>query len=272
MADPIRAEVVLVDDPLNRGRVKIRCPALGAEWEGWAEVLRPYPAAPPPTYAAGAVVMILFEGGDPDFPIVLGALSSDRDLPGAELATKLPQTDYERSNLGFPAETLAQLDQIVAATEARATRGREWVLGSLRRDSPAVLFSGPAGTGKTLTAQILAKELGVDLYRVELSRVISRYIGETEKNLQALFAAAEASGAVLFFDEAEALFGKRSDVKDSHDRYANVETSWLLQRLEAHRGLVILATNRKQAIDPAFTRRLAAIVDFPMPDPAHRGG
>jgi len=116
-----------------------------------------------------------------------------------------------------------------------------------------------------MAAQILARELGIDLFRIDLARVVSKYIGETEKNLRAVFAEAEARGAILFFDEADALFGKRSEVKDSHDRYANVEVAWLLQRLEQYAGLVILATNRKQNIDPAFLRRLAAVVSFPVP-------
>jgi len=129
----------------------------------------------------------------------------------------------------------------------------------------AVLLTGPAGTGKTLAAESLAGTMGRDLVRVDLGRVISRYIGETEKNLSRLFATAEARGAVLFFDEADALFGKRSDVKDSHDRYANVEVSYLLQEIESYRGLVVLASNARQNIDPAFLRRLRYVVDLPGP-------
>jgi len=132
------------------------------------------------------------------------------------------------------------------------------------------LFSGPSGTGKTLAAEVLAHELGLDLYHVDLSAVVSKYIGETEKNLRRVFDAAESGGAVLFFDEADALFGKRSEVKDSHDRYANLEVSYLLQRMEAFRGLAILTTNLKSALDEAFERRLRFKVAFPFPDAAQR--
>ncbi len=130
-----------------------------------------------------------------------------------------------------------------------------------------VLFAGPAGTGKTMAAQVLARELQLDLYRVDLSAIVSKYLGETEKNLARLFAAAEAAKAILFFDEADALFGKRTEVGHAHDRHANLETSFLLQRLESHRGLVILTSNQKANLDPAFTRRLRFVVDFPVKRP-----
>jgi hypothetical protein len=133
------------------------------------------------------------------------------------------------------------------------------------------LFAGPSGTGKTMAAEVLARELGLDLYRIDLATVVSKYIGETEKNLKRLFDAAEAGGAILLFDEADALFGKRSDVKDSHDRYANIEVSYLLQRMEAYRGLAILTTNLKTALDQAFLRRIRFIVHFPFPDAQLRG-
>jgi SpoVK/Ycf46/Vps4 family AAA+-type ATPase len=126
-----------------------------------------------------------------------------------------------------------------------------------------VLFAGGPGSGKTTAARAIAGALRRDLFWVDLSAVVDKYIGETEKNLDQLFAAAEAASAVLLFDEADALFGQRSEVKDSHDRYANLEVAYLLRRLEAHSGLVILTANRKQAIDPAFLRRLRFVIDFP---------
>ncbi|MGA2288458.1 ATP-binding protein [Bradyrhizobium sp.] len=134
----------------------------------------------------------------------------------------------------------------------------------------SALFAGPSGTGKTMAAEVLANALRLDLFRIDLSQVVSKYIGETEKNLRSIFDAAEEGAAVLLFDEADALFGKRTDVKDSHDRYANIEVSYLLQRMEAYRGLAILTTNRKSALDQAFLRRLRFVVEFPFPQPAER--
>jgi hypothetical protein len=134
----------------------------------------------------------------------------------------------------------------------------------------SALFSGPSGTGKTLAAEVLAGELKLDLYRIDLSAVVSKYIGETEKNLKQVFDAAEEGGALLLFDEADALFGKRSEVRDSHDRYANIEVGYLLQRMEAYRGLAILTTNLKASLDKAFQRRLRFSVNFPFPDAAQR--
>jgi SpoVK/Ycf46/Vps4 family AAA+-type ATPase len=135
----------------------------------------------------------------------------------------------------------------------------------------AALFAGPSGTGKTLAAEILAADLQLDLFRIDLSAVVSKYIGETEKNLRAVFDAAERNGSVLFFDEADALFARRSEIKDSHDRYANLEVNFLLQRMEDYRGLAVLASNRKDVIDEAFLRRLRFIVEFPFPDAKQRG-
>lgn len=132
------------------------------------------------------------------------------------------------------------------------------------------LFAGPSGTGKTLAAEIVAGDLGVDLYKVDLANLVSKYIGDTEKNLSRVFDAAEASRVVLFFDEADALLGKRSAVSDAHDRYANIEVAYLLQRLEAYEGIVVLATNLASNLDPAFLRRLHVVVEFPVPGPAER--
>jgi hypothetical protein len=134
----------------------------------------------------------------------------------------------------------------------------------------SALFAGPSGTGKTLAAEALATSLSLDLYRLDLSAVVSKYIGETEKNLRRIFDAAEGGGALLLFDEADALFGKRSEVKDSHDRYANIEVSYLLQRMESFRGLAILTTNMKSSLDQAFQRRLRFMIDFPFPDEVQR--
>jgi SpoVK/Ycf46/Vps4 family AAA+-type ATPase len=132
------------------------------------------------------------------------------------------------------------------------------------------LFTGPSGTGKTLSAEIMANELGLDLYKVDLSIVVSKYIGETEKNLSRVFQEAQDSNAILFFDEADALFGKRSEIKDAHDRYANIEINYLLQQVEEYEGAIILASNMKKNIDEAFLRRLHFAIEFPFPDESHR--
>jgi AAA+ superfamily predicted ATPase len=150
---------------------------------------------------------------------------------------------------------------------------REWGWGAnsgSRGLGIAALFAGESGTGKTMAAEVLANELDLDLFRIDLSMVVSKYIGETEKNLRQVFDAAEDGGAILFFDEADALFGKRSEVRDSHDRYANIEVGYLLQRMESYRGLAILTTNLKNAIDTAFLRRIRFVVNFPFPDEKSR--
>jgi len=169
-------------------------------------------------------------------------------------------------------ESLRQLRQIAAQVRGRYRVYEEW--GYARRMTRGLginaLFAGESGTGKTMAAEVIANELKLHLYRIDLSAVVSKYIGQTEKNLRKLFDAAEQGGAILFFDEADALFGKRSEVKDSHDRYANIEINYLLQRMEAFSGLAILATNMKSALDPAFMRRLRFIVNFPFPGPAER--
>jgi ATP-dependent 26S proteasome regulatory subunit len=159
------------------------------------------------------------------------------------------------------------LREIVAHVRQRGTVYQEWGFESVLRRGLGVtaLFSGGSGTGKTLAAEVVAKELGLDLFVIDLSQVVSKYIGETEKNLRRVFDAAERGGALLLFDEADALFGKRSEVKDSHDRYANLEVSYLLMRMEAYRGLAILTTNMKKALDNAFMRRIRFAVDFPFP-------
>jgi SpoVK/Ycf46/Vps4 family AAA+-type ATPase len=132
------------------------------------------------------------------------------------------------------------------------------------------LFYGPSGTGKTLTATLLGKYTGKDVFRIDLSRVVSKYIGETEKNLAKLFDKAEHKNWILFFDEADALFGKRTDIRDAHDKYANQEVAYLLQRIESYNGLVILATNQRGNIDDAFARRFQTIIHFPVPRPDER--
>lgn len=164
------------------------------------------------------------------------------------------------------------LRRIEVSVRQRTTVYERWGFAAkgLRNLGISALFAGGSGTGKTMAAEVLAHALHLDLFRIDLSQVVSKYIGETEKNLSRIFDAAEEGSVVLLFDEADALFGKRTEVKDSHDRYANVEISYLLQRMECYRGLAILTTNRKSALDHAFLRRLRFIIDFPFPEPAQR--
>jgi hypothetical protein len=179
---------------------------------------------------------------------------------------------YTWQDVVLPEEEIAILHEVVATIRGRARVLEEWGLGKKLVPNPgiSVLFAGPPGTGKTLSAQVIAAELGMDLYRIDLSTVVSKYIGETEKNLERIFSQAANSNTILFFDEADAIFGKRSDVKDAHDRYANIEVSYLLQRIENFDGVVILASNLRSNLDEAFIRRLQFIVDFPFPDEAQR--
>lgn len=169
-------------------------------------------------------------------------------------------------------ETLARLQTITSAVRSRHVVYGRWGFGARDAAGTGVkaLFAGPSGTGKTMAAGIIARELGLDLFRIDLAAMVSKWLGETEKNLNRVFAAARAGNAMIFFDEADALFGKRSEVKDAHDRYANIEVSHLLQKLEAHDGAVVLASNLKRNMDDAFTRRLHYIVEFPAPDAVQR--
>jgi ATPase family associated with various cellular activities (AAA) len=176
------------------------------------------------------------------------------------------------SDLILPAAELMKLHEIVQQIRHRHQVYGNWGYGLQHSRGLGItaLFAGASGTGKTLAAEVLANDLHIDLYRVDLSSIVSKFIGETEKNLSRVFDAAERAGAVLLFDEADALYGKRSEVKDSHDRFANLQVSYLLQKMETYRGLAILTSNLKQSLDPAFIRRLRFVVDFPFPAAAER--
>ncbi|HYT39259.1 MAG TPA: ATP-binding protein, partial [Acidimicrobiia bacterium] len=173
-------------------------------------------------------------------------------------------------DLVLPPDQLAQLKELAARYRNRATVYGGWGFRPAPSAGVVALFAGPSGTGKTLAAEILAGDLALELYKLDLAAVVSKYIGETEKNLDQVFDAAAAGNVVLFFDEADALFGKRTEVSDAHDRYANLETAYLLQRLESYDGVVVMATNLSKNIDTAFLRRLHAMVEFPVPEEAER--
>jgi hypothetical protein len=202
---------------------------------------------------------------------LLDAARSVCAAAGGEM-TRAVHTTFEWDDLVLPAPVRERLTDLLRAVELRARVLDEW--GFQRRLGQAggvkAMFAGPSGTGKSMAASLIAKALSLDLHRVELAATVSKYIGETEKNLDRAFDTARAANAILFIDEADALFGKRSEVKDAHDRYANVETAYLLQKMEDHDGVVILATNLANNIDNAFSRRMHFIVEFPLPDVPRR--
>ena len=217
-------------------------------------------------------------GGDAPDPASSPGLdelfAAARSLSGRELVrlTRKIEPRQSWSDLVLPPDQLAQLSEITTQARLRPKVFGEWGFGRKLSNGKGLsaLFVGPPGTGKTMAAEVIAGELRLDLYKIDLSQVISKYIGESEKNLDRVFRAAENANLVLFFDEADALFGKRSEVRDSHDRYANVEIAYLLQKMDEYEGVAILATNLRQNLDEAFLRRLQFVVEFPFPDEEHR--
>jgi SpoVK/Ycf46/Vps4 family AAA+-type ATPase len=215
------------------------------------------------------------DGDSPMRPLELPDLfeaaraQSEATLEG--LARKIEPV-HSWDQIVLPEDTLAQLQEMCQQVVYRHRVLDEWGFGNRLSVGKAVtaLFVGPPGTGKTMAADIIAHELGLDLYKIDLSGMVSKYIGETEKNLRRIFSAAENANAILFFDEADALFGKRSEVRDSHDRYANIEVAYLLQQMDQYQGVAILATNLRQNMDEAFVRRLGFAIDFPFPDEEQR--
>jgi hypothetical protein len=187
------------------------------------------------------------------------------DFPAEYIETSMDWDDLVLNPI-----TWSQIREIEHWIKHNDTLLNEWGMGKRVKPGYRALFYGPPGTGKTLTATLLGKHTGKDVFRVDLSRIVSKYIGETEKNLSRLFDKAENKNWILFFDEADALFSKRTDIRDAHDKYANQEVAYLLQRIETYNGLVILASNQRANIDDAFVRRLQAIIPFPMPQAEER--
>ena len=211
------------------------------------------------------------DGEETVLEFLMAAARAQSDSGLGKLAVKVSvRQGWE--DLVLPDVTLRQVKEVAAAVRHRQVVYGEWGFGEHAAAGRGlkVLFAGASGTGKTMTAGVIASDLGLDLYRIDLAGVVSKYIGETEKNLDRIFNAARSSNAILFFDEADALFGKRSEVKDAHDRYANIEVAYLLQKMEEHEGAVILASNLSKNIDTAFSRRMHYVVEFPMPDETHR--
>jgi AAA+ superfamily predicted ATPase len=205
-------------------------------------------------------------------PGVGGISAAVRRLAAGHISTLAPRTRPARGwdDLVLDADRTERLREVVARYRHKRKVFGTWGFPPFPSAGVVGLFSGPSGTGKTLAAEIIGGELLLDLYKVDLAALVSKWVGETEKNLAQVFAAAEASNVLLFFDEADALFGRRSEVSDSHDRYANIEVAYLLQRLERYEGLVLMATNLATNIDPAFLRRVHIHVDFPMPEEPER--
>jgi ATPase family associated with various cellular activities (AAA) len=201
---------------------------------------------------------------------LIAACRAELDIDIGELA-QIVNPRFTAAELVLPPKQQALFDDIYQAMKSLTAVHYEWGTGKAWNECGiSVLFSGLPGTGKTMAAEILAAKLELPMYRIDLSQVVNKYIGETEKNLKRLFDAADISDSLLFFDEADALFGRRTEVKDAHDRYANLEISYLLERMERFKGLAILATNRKKDLDEAFLRRLRYIIDFPLPDVRER--
>ncbi len=257
---------------------EIAQPTAAEQYELWAGALGPLEDEAPSTLAAqfnldpatiaqtAATAQLDGAGADRVIDRLWQACRSASRPRLESLAQRLePMATWD--DLVLPPDTTALLRQITDQVRQRLRVYDSWGFRAKMNRGLGIsaLFAGESGTGKTMAAEVLANDLRLDLYRIDLSAVVSKYIGETEKNLRRLFDAAEDGGAILFFDEADALFGKRSEVKDSHDRYANIEINYLLQRMEAYRGLAILATNMKSALDSAFMRRLRFIVSFPFP-------
>jgi hypothetical protein len=228
-----------------------------------------------PEQIEGAVTSAILQAGYEKVPIGAEELregARSQNASGLERLAHRIRPSVGWDDLVLPRQPLLFLHELSDRARLRPQVLDRWGMreGGRKGEGISALFAGPPGTGKTMAAEVIAMALGFDLYTIDLATVVDKYIGETEKNLDRIFNEAERVNGVLFFDEADALFGKRSDVKDAHDRYANVETAFLLQRMEAFDGIAVLATNLRSNLDEAFARRLDALIDFPMPDVEHR--
>ena len=269
-----RREVIAIElEPITSAqRVTLwqrAIPSLGID--AAATLATMYPLAPALIHTAGRLAVRQRGAADVQPADIAASLRSILDDRLAGLATRITCTQTW-DDVVLPEDQITALVELMARIRERSTVYEEWGFAAKvgRGLGVSALFSGPPGTGKTMTAGLIAKELGVELYQVDISKIVSKWIGETEKNLAALFDAAEAGHAIILFDEADALFGKRTEIRSSNDRYANQEVNFLLQRLETYSGVVILTTNHETAIDDAFRRRLSLHVQFPMPEREER--
>jgi hypothetical protein len=272
-AELVRVQMPAPDARLRTVAWQLALAGDGPEAEGWAAQLGPRYRLTQGRIRA-AVQAARTAGADGDRLGLESLATACLEQSGAlleELAVRV-RPRYGWADLVLPEDRIALLGEICAQIRHHERVFDGWGFG--RRIAHgrglSALFSGPSGTGKTLAAEVIAGQAGLDLYKVDLAGVVSKYIGETERNLARIFSEAQNSNAILFFDEADALFGKRSEVSDAHDRYANIETSYLLQRMEDYDGVVVLATNLRQNLDEAFTRRIRFLVDFPFPDESSR--
>lgn len=257
------AQFIIAGDDLEK-RLEVQALLSSEHWLAQKHILWLEPVREGEPIMSGRLIL------DPEVveQLTTGIVSKPRfstDFPAEHVETQM-----EWNDLVLHPNTLRQIREIENWIAHSGTFLQEWGMSRKVKPGYRALFYGPPGTGKTLTAMLLGKTTGKDVFRIDLSRVVSKYIGETEKNLARLFDKAEHKNWILFFDEADALFGKRTGIRDAHDKYANQEVAYLLQRVEGYNGLVILASNQRANIDEAFTRRFQSIVHFPMPGPAER--
>lgn len=264
-----------IEDRLRHWQSEISHHGLSVEPDVLPQLAERFRLSPPDIRRAVQTAVEHRQLHDPDTgSLDASSLFAAARAPGRDALSRLAGhvvTDYTWNDLVLNETVWDQVTTVVDSVRQKWKVFRQWRMNRHGEGQGIkVLFAGTSGTGKTMTASVLANDLGLDLFKIDLSSVVSKYIGETERNLERIFTAAQSSNAILFFDEADALFGKRSEVKDAHDRYANIEVAYLLQRIESYDGMVVLATNLSRNIDQAFSRRMHHVIDFPMPDERNR--
>lgn len=263
--------VIELDRPSTQQRAQLWCDALGASESDAKPLARLYPLAPAIIYHAAAAARARAGDDTVHAPDVAAGIRAVLDDQLGQLARRI-EVSQTWDDLVLPDDDLEVVVDLVSRVRESTVVYEDWGFGKKvgKGLGTTALFSGPPGTGKTMVAALIARDLGLELYQVDLARVVSKWIGESERNLARLFDAAEAGHAILLFDEADALFGKRTEVKSSNDRYANLETNYLLQRLESFSGVCVLTSNHETNIDPAFQRRLSLHLRFELPEAPER--